>query len=64
LKYRKLGCRAAVEDPDEAAFLWCDQRGRELSFCLCLLIEDGLHGSCFAGSRDEKQYHTRPVDHT
>jgi hypothetical protein len=60
----KFGCRGSVEEPDEAAFLWCDQRCRELSFCLGLWIENGPYDFCFAGSRNEKQYHTRPVDHT
>jgi hypothetical protein len=36
--YRKLGCGTSVEEPDEAALLWCDQRGRELSFSLGLRI--------------------------
>jgi hypothetical protein len=62
--YRKLGCRSSVEEPDEAAFLWLDQRCRELSFRLGLRIEDGSYDSCFANSCSQKQYHTRPVDHT
>jgi hypothetical protein len=62
--YRKLGCRSSVEEPDEAAFLWLDQRCRELSFRLGLRIEDGSHDSGFASSYSQKQYHTRPVDHT
>jgi hypothetical protein len=57
--FRLLGCCCSVEEPDESAFLWFDQRSRKLSFRLGLWIEDG-----FAGSRDKKQYHTRSVDHT
>ena len=62
--YGKPGCRSPVEEPDEAAFLWCNQGCRELSFCLGLGIEDGSYDFCFADSHDKKQYHTRLIDHT